>query len=52
MNKKIISLISSIVMLVGLFIYMLVYTYFLNNNMDMCMNHYKDYNYCKTKVDD
>lgn len=52
MSKKLASLTAIIFMFVCLFIYLLFYTYQLNNNMDICMNHYKDYNYCKAKVGD
>ena len=52
MNKNLITITGLIVMFLCLFIYFLFYTYLLNNNMEVCMNHYKDFNYCETKVND
>lgn len=52
MSKKINSLIAMIVIFLCLFMYLMVYEYLLNNNMRVCMTHYKDYNYCKAKIND
>lgn len=52
MNKTLASVITIIPIGICLGIYCLVYTWYLNNNMNGCMNHYKDYNYCKSIVEE
>ena len=52
MNKKtleIFTIIGVIIVLIPLCIFM----YWLNHhNMDMCMDKYKDYNYCKSIIEE
>lgn len=50
-NKKVISFISFIVIVIFLAIYCLAYRYAIRNNMELCMLHYKDYNYCQTLLE-
>ena len=49
-SKFVISITSMFVIGICLMIYIFIYTSLLNNNMEVCMEHYKDYNYCVSKV--
>lgn len=50
-SKNVVSFVGFIVMAICLTIYALVYRYVTRNNMEMCMLHYKDHNYCQTLME-
>lgn len=50
-SKNVASFVAFIVMAIGLIIYGLVYRYAIRNNMELCMLHYKDHNYCQSIIE-